>query len=350
MTQKTAINAPQKIQVTHSTARIPALDFTKGILVLFMVLYHWLNYFYSPYGNFYKYLRFLTPSFIFITGFLISHVYFARYGIANKQVPKRLAGRGLKVLGIFVVLNGVIAVLPGSPDRAIFARDTIGSDLVAILVTGNVLRESGKLVSFGILVPIGYLLLISALLVQAFPHLKYIFHVVCLALFAAVFLLRLFRIEISHLELLAIGLLGVVSGYTSGTTIRRFAHNSYMLYISYTLYLFVITMWDVTFVLRVLGVCLTLMVFYAIGDRIEKPRVFAKHIIVLGKYSLFGYIWQIALLQLLCRVLSRSTMAISPLALSFVVGFALTMVGVEVLDRLRPQWRALDKLYRFGFA
>jgi len=42
--------------------RIPAFDFTKGTLVLFMVLYHWLNYFYGPQGDIYKYLRFLTPS------------------------------------------------------------------------------------------------------------------------------------------------------------------------------------------------------------------------------------------------------------------------------------------------
>ena len=55
--------------------RISALDFTKGALVLVMVLYHWLNYFVGPQGDFYRYLSFLPPSFICITGFLISHVY-----------------------------------------------------------------------------------------------------------------------------------------------------------------------------------------------------------------------------------------------------------------------------------
>src|SRR5947209_3560903 len=83
--------------------RIPALDFTKGALVLIMVLYHWLNYFYGPSDN--RYMRFLTPSFIFITGFLISHIYFSRYGIAAPKLPGRLVQRGLKILGVFVLLN-----------------------------------------------------------------------------------------------------------------------------------------------------------------------------------------------------------------------------------------------------
>src|ERR1700726_2047192 len=62
-------------------ARISALDFTKGALVLIMVLYHWLNYFVASDGFFYRYLRFLTPSFIFIAGFLISNVYLSRYQV-----------------------------------------------------------------------------------------------------------------------------------------------------------------------------------------------------------------------------------------------------------------------------
>ena len=44
--------------------RIDALDFTKGILVLIMVLYHWLNYFVTGHDWIYKYLRFLPISFV----------------------------------------------------------------------------------------------------------------------------------------------------------------------------------------------------------------------------------------------------------------------------------------------
>src|SRR5207302_5956026 len=65
------------VATASKTHRLPALDFTKGALVLFMVLYHWLNYFVSTEGDFYRYLRFLTPSFIFI----IEHSH-AQFGAA----------------------------------------------------------------------------------------------------------------------------------------------------------------------------------------------------------------------------------------------------------------------------
>src|SRR5271169_3039523 len=90
---------------SSSPGRIAALDFTKGALVLFMVLYHWLNYFLGLHGSIYRYLRFLPPSFIFITGFLISNAYLSKYAISDPRLPKRLIVRGLKILGIFVFLN-----------------------------------------------------------------------------------------------------------------------------------------------------------------------------------------------------------------------------------------------------
>lgn len=67
----TSENQPDKQPTAvrgSDVGRIPALDFTKGALVLTMVLYHWLNYFVGVTGYYYRYLHFLTPSFIFITG------------------------------------------------------------------------------------------------------------------------------------------------------------------------------------------------------------------------------------------------------------------------------------------
>src|ERR1051325_736043 len=69
--------------------RDAAIDFTKGTLVLFMVLYHWLNYFVGPQGHYYNYLRFLTPSFIFISGFMISRIQLSRYGFDAWHLSKR---------------------------------------------------------------------------------------------------------------------------------------------------------------------------------------------------------------------------------------------------------------------
>src|SRR6266404_5555429 len=86
---ETKIDLPAIATLTKSQ-RISALDFTKGALVLLMVLYHWINYFIGPQWKYYQYLRFLTPSFIFITGFMISNVYLSRYAATDPRLPKRL--------------------------------------------------------------------------------------------------------------------------------------------------------------------------------------------------------------------------------------------------------------------
>src|SRR5271170_5221971 len=104
---RTAVQALD-VQATTSVPkpqRISALDFTKGTLVLIMVLYHWINYFVGPQWEYYQYLRFLTPSFIFITGFMISNVYLSKYDAAGPRLSKRLFTRGLKLMAIFLALN-----------------------------------------------------------------------------------------------------------------------------------------------------------------------------------------------------------------------------------------------------
>src|SRR3984957_1256663 len=99
----TTIDLPA-IAASSRPQRIPALDFTKGALVLIMVLYHWINYFIWQWP-YYEYLRFLTPSFIFITGFMVSHVYLSKYAAADPRLSKRLFTRGLKLMAIFLLLN-----------------------------------------------------------------------------------------------------------------------------------------------------------------------------------------------------------------------------------------------------
>src|SRR6188768_1748897 len=85
-------------------ARNAALDFVKGALVMCMVVYHSLNYFY-PGETALRYLHFLPPSFIFITGFFVSSIYLLKYDPADFRLRWRLFGRGFKLLLIFVALN-----------------------------------------------------------------------------------------------------------------------------------------------------------------------------------------------------------------------------------------------------
>src|SRR5437016_4590324 len=195
--------------------RNPALDFTKGALVLFMVLYHWLNYFIATQGDFYRYLRFLNPSFIFITGFLISNVYLSKYEIADPQLPKRLVQRGLKILGLFVFLNVTLSFLFSESYNGKILFDPLSTrNIIAIYVKGNAyVAGIGKAAAFHILVPISYLLLLSAGLLIACRFLKYTFHVVFMFFLLCVLLLDLIGLDSANLDLLTIGLLGVIIGH-----------------------------------------------------------------------------------------------------------------------------------------
>ena len=175
------------------TQRISALDFTKGTLVLLMVLYHWLNYFIGIQWGYYQYLRFLTPSFIFITGFMVSRVYLAKYDPTDGRLSLRLFTRGLKLLAIFIVLNVArIVVIPilstGVLERNLFDPD----NLFIIFLSGNLWGLGGKLVSFSILVPISYLLMFSGSLMFPYRLYRYTFHVVCGLLLLSLLMMGLF--------------------------------------------------------------------------------------------------------------------------------------------------------------
>ena len=128
-TQNVELLPEEKFQLSSLEAaptRVPrdaAIDFTKGALVLFMVLYHWLNYFVGPQGHFYNYLRFLTPSFIFISGFMISRIHLGRYENNGLRLAKRLTVRGLKLLALVFLLNAFMSIAPARSEGgvAVFA-------------------------------------------------------------------------------------------------------------------------------------------------------------------------------------------------------------------------------------
>jgi len=325
--------------------RIEALDFTKGTLVLVMVLYHWLSYFHGPYGSVFKYLRFLPPSFIFITGFLVSNAYLRKYKVTDPRLPKRLAVRGTKILAIFVVLNVVISLL--FTGFRIFSPES----LWAVYVTGNVLiAGAGKAAAFYILVPISYLLLLSAILVIVCRYFRYAFWVVCALCLAGIFVLDLQGFQSANLELVSIGLLGLILGYLPLEKVNYFVRYPLLIIAANLCYLAAITFREPNYPLQIVGVCLTLMLIYLVGTTQGEPGLLRKQIIVLGKYPLFGYIIQIAILQCLRFGMRRADLGPDWLILPLAVALALTVLAVIVLDRVRSKSLFVDRMYKVIFA
>jgi peptidoglycan/LPS O-acetylase OafA/YrhL len=351
-TESLVISERLKMEQGVASRRIPAFDFTKGALVLFMVLYHWLNYFHGPQGEIYKYLRFLTPSFIFITGFLISHVHFAKYGVSSLNLSARLFVRGIKLLIVFVALNAVVSLFePSSFVRNISLSQTTFKYLNTVFGMGTMTGiESAKIAAFTILVPISYLLILSSALSIACGLFKYTFHVVCILALLFMAILDFHGVQSTNLELVSVGLLGAVSGYASRNQLQRLVSQPWVILCAYCVYLAAITIWDVSLYVQMVGACLTTALIYMVGMRTEDSKLLQSGFVLLGKYSLFGYIAQIAILQLLNVSLKHVHHGPVILAASLLAGVILTMILVETMDRGRMMSKTVDRFYKAVFA
>ena len=331
--------------------RISALDFTKGALVLIMVLYHWINYFIGLQWAYYRYLRFLTPSFIFVTGFMISNVYLSKYDATDPRLSKRLFTRGLKLLTIFLVLNLARTFIVSAMGTGVVLENLQDArNIFTVFISGNLKAVGGKLISFSILVPISYLLMLSGTLMLPYRIYRYTFHVVCVLLLLSIVVLGSIGVQSPNLELISIGMLGVLTGFIPIAKINQLVRHSYMLGLAYPCYTIAITIWNVPFSLQMVGVPLSLMVIYLAGISGSESNIMRSKFVLLGKYSLFGYICQIAILQILVASLRHVNLGFAVLIVSFVAAFALTIISVEVLDRLRARVVSMDRLYKAVFA
>ncbi len=92
------------------------------------------------------------------------------------------------------------------------------------------------------------------------------------------------------------------------------------------------------------------MIIYWIGTKGSESGKITGETILLGKYSLFAYISQIAILQILGAGVHRLNLGFAGLVLSFLAAFALTIVSVEIVDRARTRIASVDRMYRWVFA
>jgi peptidoglycan/LPS O-acetylase OafA/YrhL len=318
----------------RAVVRDDALDFVKGMLVLVMVLYHWLNY-YIGLGWFgYRYLRFLTPSFLLITGFLISRVYLRRYAGDSPDLRRRLVQRGAKLLVLFVALNALAWVTSAS------LLDPSLANATAVFVRGT-----GR-AAFDILVPIGYFLMLAPLVLFVSARTGLSLTVPAAAVLLVTIGLNHFDVSNSHLELVAIAFVGLAAGASSDDRIEQTLPRPWVLVAVYVPYLVAITAWNVLYPLQVVGVCLSIMLLYTLGARWKGlPAVF-RCIVDLGRYSLLCYIAQIAILQLLRRAVPPTALSGVTVAVPLVACLGLMIGAVYATHLARGRSRVADRLYR----
>lgn len=324
-------------------ARIAALDFTKGMLVLIMVLYHWLNYFVTGHDWIYKYLRFLPISFTFISGFLVAQVYLSGSRGEDLNISKRLLTRGLKLMIIAALLN----LAPRLLHFSIFHLKTNGwssGQFASDYFTG------AHPISFSVLVPIAYVLVLSAVLFFCARYWRYTYHICCMVLVVCSVACEVRGIPAGHLPTVSIGMLGVSIGHVSIRAIDWVTGYSRSIFLTYFAYLAAIASFNDSYLLQVFGVCVTLLVIYWFGAREMESRAVGRVVILLGQYSLISYIIQIVILQVLRGSLRGFTPGVGMSSAAFAICIVGTIMSVMALNSGRRRAPAINSLYKAIFA
>jgi hypothetical protein len=336
------VEAQQSVASPPATSRIEALDWTKGALVLCMVVYHAINYsIYRPMA--FEFLAFLPSSFILIAGFLLGQVYGAKYDLATWKPYLRLMIRGGKLLLLFLVLNlGYCVLLEHSISDGIWE---FGDRAGAIFLSGN-----GREAIFEVLLPIAYFLLLAPVLLWFRSRASSAIPFCAGTVFFLCVVLEKNGMSYKNLSLLSAGVVGMAFGLLPICSIDGFAQRLLPVLGVYVVYRLCGHFFGEIYAVQMFGALSSLTVLYGCARCLDSTSWSGRQIVLLGKYSLLGYLVQIALIQIIVRVSGGKpnhwigVFAVTGAATVFLL---LIVWGVHELRRWN---RMLDGIYKAVFA
>lgn len=324
-----------------SATRIDPLDWTKGALVLCMIVYHSINY--SAFRSMaFQLLPFLPPSFVLIAGFVVGSVYSARYDLGSWKPYARLLVRGAKLLFLFAALNVGYCILQEHSfnDGLVEFADRSGT----VFVSGN-----GRLAIFEVLLPISYFLLLVPMLLWlrsratgAIPFCGIVVFVLCVVL-------ERMGLSSRNLMLLSAGTLGMTLGMIPIGTIDRFARKWIQVLVLYVL--FQLWWWCLgdSYAAVMFGATTSVLMLYTVALHLDMSPWYSRQMILLGRYSLLGYLAQIALLQILVKLDGGNAQDWSGVIAIGGVTTLLLFLLVNLVNSLRRYSRPVDLIYKGVF-
>jgi peptidoglycan/LPS O-acetylase OafA/YrhL len=329
-------------------SRVPSVDSVKGLLVLAMVVYHVLSIASTGGVETFRYIRFVSGSFIFLAGYVISRFVSQRFERERAAVAWQLASRGIKVLVLFTALNLAIAISGlGNVDKQQLDMTGFFERAGAIYLIGD-----SRASSFLILLSIGYLLMVSPLVLLSFSRARTLAPLIVLV--AALILAAQPSItrQWPNADLWLIGLAGMAIGAPVWAT-RLEAAPAWR--VPWLIGAFAVVVWFTgrfgdAGALYIVGVAMILKLLHDGVARLREGGAVTRELVRMGRYSLFGYIAQIAVIQLMFRALGsqRWSVGLEVLALGLAAALTTALLCVA-MDRLRASSRAADTAYRWVF-
>jgi hypothetical protein len=347
MTIDHASTASSSHEVT--TRRDEHLDFIKGLLVIGMVMYHVAGihtYHDITWPNTVQfYLDFVSGSWVFITGVIIAVYYGDTFSTSRGKTSVRLWIRGLKLLAIFITLNFLVSY---------FDLLNKNQEFTLVYVYTMLVPGTGA-ASFEVLVGISYVLLISPfiLFLGYFGYLSAAGIIITLVSIYTIgykppnnlwvvscgaggFLLgRLLlliiragmREKLESLIMLAVTLIAVLAYFSAKYYLEI---NKYHIFV----YLSGITC--------ILGFCYILHTLFRI------PHYLNEMLLLLGRYPLVGYIWQMVLI-VLWRMFQTRINAEYNYFFNLLVVTSLLVVSIAILKKAQQKSALVKKAYRLLF-
>lgn len=329
---------------SQGIARNLTLDFVKGVLVIVMVTYHAMNVFALVGPDAYGRIRFVSGSFIFISGYVIATFNAAKFQANWRHTSQRLIVRGLKLLIVFTALNVIINLVGvGNPNKMqLGVRQYLGN-FGAIYGAGDL-----RLTSFQILLPIAYVLIISPVFLLLSGANRFL----TLACAIAVFSATIFNVGSVNLELVILGVIGFFAGMlVRGMKRSFFIKSRIILAISLMACISLMEYMSRNEMTYAIAVMIVLKLFYDLGRNVDLGNRNAKAVVLLGQYSLVCYIAQIIFLQELSRLLARQRWELgyeTMVIIMVTTGFLWVLSALATV--LRQRYWLVDKSYKFIFS
>lgn len=330
---------------SSSRQRVAVLDRTKGVLVVCMVIYHSFNYSTRRELGF-QYLAFLPPSFILISGFLLSNVYLARHSLRDWRLHLRLLGRGLRLLALFTLLNVLVQLfIPRGLRGAVPGLTIFWEQWFETYVSGN-----GRLAVFEVLLPIAYLLLLAPALLWADRTHRLVLPALTLLTLTTLAWWEHHGFSWLNPNLVSVGLIGMLLGRFSLDQLQYLRPHRLATVLAYGACAALAARGEHTFLSQTLGAVLALAMIYSFCLPPPSGAWLSGRLELLGRYSLVAYIGQIGILQILSRAIGHPEPASLVFGALLVGTLLLTAAAVELLDALRRRSTAVSGIYHAVFS
>lgn len=332
------------VNILKNNQRDYALDFVKGFLVQTMVLYHSINYFRGVEHIVLDYIDFVTGSFIFLSGYIVSSIYLQKYGNDWKFICKRLMTRGFKIILIFSVVNIVLNLtLKTNYNKVEMGIGSFLGNLSSVYIYGN-----GRLAAFEILLPIAYVLMLSGLMIYILRNRLLVIATVVM-LFAYCLLAESVPFNLLYMS---IGMNGLALGYTKLDKRKVFYEgksNILSTVVLVSLYGMAITIFEKSAWLYFLGIIAVVSALFVIGRNLDYSKQLNRTFIILGQYSLAAYLFQIFILQILRRMSWFYSLPVVDVAIAFAITSMFIILFCVSIIYLRQKNNTLNVMYKLVF-